>query len=146
MCSQDSAVALQKTCLEQSAALRRNRCWATEKLSLTRCRSRERVPEQQRSCLEQGAALRRICPWATVKLSWTKCCSGKLVSELQRSCLEQSAAQENLSLSYNEVVLNKVPLRRTCIWATEKLSWTKCRTQEKPLLGYREHILNKIRK
>jgi hypothetical protein len=146
MCSQEGASALQRTCFEQSAT-----------------HTEETVAELQRSCLEQGAAhenlslscrkvvlnkvpLRRTCPWATEKLSWTKCRSGELVPELQRRCLEQSAAQENLSLSCREAVSNKVPFRRTCPLATEKLSWTKCRTQEKILLGYIEPILNKISK
>jgi hypothetical protein len=127
MCSQEAAYALQRTCFEQSAA--------QEKLSLS-----------YREAVLNKVPLRRTCPWATEKLSWRKCRSGEFVPELQRSCLEQSAAQENLSLSYREAVLNKVPLSRTCPWATEKLSWTKSRTQEKILLGYLEHILNKISK
>ena len=105
------------------------------------CRSCNLTFHKKIMCSQEGAsALQRTC----FEQSATH--TEETVAELQRSCLEQGAAQENLSLSYREVVLNKVSLRSTCPWATEKLSWTKCRTQEKILLGYIEHILNKISK
>ena len=120
------------------------------------CRSCNLTFHKKIMCSQEGAsALQRTC----FEQSATH--TEETVAELQRSCLEQGAAQENLSLSYRKVVLNKVPLRRTCPWATEKLSWTKCRSgelvpelqrscleqsvaQEYLSLSYREAVVNKV--